>query len=396
MWKRSLALALPERLELEQGDLAYAMQPKALLPGNHIAFLRDGAESYPAMLEAMSAAKDYVHLETYIFHSDQTGRRFGEVLGERALAGVTVRLLFDAVGSLDIDGGFLRELTQAGVKIVAFRPLSWRSGWGYNRRDHRKILVVDGRTAFTGGLNIGDEYAGVESGGGGWHDLHARIEGPAVAELARLFRKTWLAGGGDVYAQRHEPASESMVTEHSAYATAIGNEELRRRRTIRRTYLHAMRRARRTIQIMNAYFIPDRGIRRVLANAVRRGVEVSIVVPAKNDLRSVQFAGHRVFASLLRAGVRIFEWPERMLHAKVAAIDGTWATIGSYNLDARSLFHNLEVVLCIVNREAAAELSAQIAADTGKSKEIRLEEWKKRSVWRKIAEWFFYQFRHWL
>jgi len=157
-----------------------------------------------------------------------------------------------------------------------------------------------------------------------------------------------------------------------------------------------MRRAKHTIRIMNAYFIPDRGIRRVLANAVKRGVEVSIVVPAKNDLRSVQFAGHRVFGSLLRAGVKIFEWPERMLHAKVATIDGTWATIGSYNLDARSLFHNLEVVLCIVDQKAASKLNDQIEADARKSKEIKLEDWKGRPRWRRIAEWFFFQFRHWL
>jgi cardiolipin synthase len=396
MWKRSVALTLPAGLELEKKELAYALQPKALLPGNRIAFLRDGAESYPAMLEAMGAAREYIHLETYIFHSDRTGRRFGEVLAERAMAGITVRLLFDSVGSLDVDGGFIRELLEAGVKALAFRPLSWRSGWGFNRRDHRKILVVDGRVGFTGGLNIGDEYAAVDSGGGGWHDLHARIEGPVVAELARLFRKTWLAAGGDVYAHREEPATESVVTEDSAHAIALGNEEIRRRRTIRRYYLHAMRRARRTIRIMNAYFIPDRGIRRVLANAVKRGVEVSIVVPAKNDLRSVQFAGHRVFGALLRAGVRIFEWPERMLHAKVASIDATWATIGSYNLDARSLFHNLEVVVCIVDPKAAAALDAQIEADAAKSNEIRLEAWKHRSIWRRIAEWFFYQFRHWL
>src|SRR5262249_40902319 len=146
-------------------------------------------------------------------------------------------------------------------------------------RDHRKILVVDGSVAFTGGMNIGDDYASVEMGGGGWHDLHARVEGPAVAELARLFRKTWFAAGGDRFPQTEEPATESVAGEHTAYAVAIGNEEIRRRRTIRRYYLHAMRHAKKTIRIMNAYFIPDRGIRRVLANAVRRGVDVSVVVP---------------------------------------------------------------------------------------------------------------------
>src|SRR5262249_27526982 len=172
--------------------------------------------------------------------------------------------------------------------------------------------------------------------------------------------------------------------------------ELRRRRTSRRFYLHAMRRARKFIRIMNPYFIPDRGIRRVLNNAIKRGVEVAVVVPEKNDLRSVQFAGHHVFGTLLKAGVRIFEWPERMLHAKAAVVDGIWSTIGSYNLDARSLFHNLEVVLCIVDGEFAATLDAQIMSDAALSRELALDTWRRRPFWRKVVEWLFYQFRHWL
>src|SRR5262249_45852216 len=172
--------------------------------------------------------------------------------------------------------------------------------------------------------------------------------------------------------------------------------ELRRRRTSRRFYLHAMRRARKFIRIMNPYFIPDRGIRRVLNNAIKRGVEVAVVVPEKNDLRSVQFAGHHVFGHLLKLGVRIFQWPERMLHAKAAAVDGIWATIGSYNLDGRGPFHNLEVAPCVIYREFARALHAQIRADAEKSSEIKLDAWRMRPFWRKMAEWFFYQFRHWL
>jgi cardiolipin synthase len=335
-------------------------------------------------------------METYIYQSDKAGRRFGAALMERARAGVTVRLLIDAVGSVDMEQAYVEELKAAGVRLATFRPFSWKAGLGFNRRDHRKILVVDGRVGFTGGLNIGDEYAAVEDGGGGWHDMHARVEGPVVAEMARLFRRTWLAAGGDRYPQIEEPAAESVATESTAFAIAVGNEEMRRRATIRRFYLHAMRRARESIQIMNAYFIPDRGIRRVMANAVKRGVKVSVIVPEKNDLKSVQFAGHHVFAKLLRAGVRIFEWPERMLHAKTAVVDTVWATIGSYNLDARSLFHNLEVVLCIVDRGFAAGVAAQLEHDAGQSKEILLERWNERPWWRKVAEWFFYQFRHWL
>jgi cardiolipin synthase len=394
VWKRPLALTLPRKLELERGGLSYALQPQAFLPGNRVKILRDGVETYPAMLEAIAAATDYVHLETYILRSDQTGRRFGAALMERARAGIQVRLLYDAVGSIDLAVDFIRELGASGVSVCPFRPIGWNAA--VNRRDHRKILVVDGQIGFAGGLNIGDEYAGPTAEGGGWHDLHARVEGPAVTELARLFRRTWLAAGGSSFPQHEEPAAESVVTDHTALAAAIGNEDLRRRRNIRRAYQHAMRRARARICIMNPYFIPDRGIRRVLINAVRRGVAVSVVVPEKNDLRSVQFAGHHVFGILLKAGVRIFAWPGRMLHAKAAVVDGVWATIGSYNLDARSLFHNLEVALLVIDRDLAADLEAQIMTDAASSRELVLDTWRQRPWWRKALEWLFYQFRYWL
>jgi cardiolipin synthase len=396
LWKRPLALTLPRHLELAIGDMSYALHPRTFTPGNRLTLLRGGAETYPAMLEAIAAARRHVHLETYIYRSDRTGRRFGDALMERARAGITVRLLVDAVGSLDMSDEMVRELRAAGVKLATFRPFSWKAGLGFNRRDHRKILVVDGRSGFTGGLNIGDEYAAAAEGGGGWHDIHARIEGPAVTEMARLFRRTWLAAGGDRFPLIEEDAAESVVTESTALAVALGNEERRRRASIRRSYLHAMRRAKESIQIMNAYFIPDRGIRRVMANAVRRGVKVSVIVPARSDLKSVMYAGHHVFARLLKAGVRIFEWQERMMHAKTAVVDAIWATIGSYNLDARSLFHNLEVVLCIVDRAFAAGLAAQLEHDASIAREVRLDEWKQRPWWRKVVEWFFYQFRHWL
>lgn len=378
-------------------DLRYALQPRALLPGNRITLLRDGGETYPAMLEAIARAEQTVHFETYIYRSDRTGRRFGAALMERARAGVTVRLLFDAVGTLDVDLKFLQELRQAGVHVATFRPFTIAMGMRLHRRDHRKLLIIDGRLGFTGGLNVGDEYASLDEGGGGWHDIHARVEGPAVAEMARLFRRTWITAGGPPFPTvPEEEAAESVATDNTAFALVVGNEERRRRATIRRFYLHAIRRATESIHIMNAYFIPDRGIRRVMANAVRRGVKVSVIVPEKSDLKSVMYAGQHVYAALLKAGVRIFEWKERMLHAKTAVVDSVWATIGSYNLDARSLFHNLEVTLCIVDRAFASGLRAQLEYDAEQSREVELATWKQRPWWRKVVEWFFFQFRFWL
>lgn len=397
LWKRPAPLKIPPHLAQGLQDLEYVIHPARMRPGNRVRPLRGGAETYPAMIEAIREAQDYVHLEVYILHSDSVGRRIGAALAERARAGIQVRLLFDAIGSLGIDPDFLADLKKAGVEMTAFRPIApWRARWGLNKRDHRKILVVDGIVGFTGGLNIGNEYESVENGGGGWHDMHARIEGPAVAELARLFRKTWLLAGGAPYRLHEQPAEEVVATRGSAFALSLGNEDLTNRASIRRAYLHAMKRARKFIHIENAYFIPDRGIRRVLMNAVKRGCDVRVIVPGKSDLKMVQYAGQRVFAGLLKAGVKIFLWPDRMMHAKVAVVDGIWSTIGSYNLDARSLFHNLEVVLLIVDRSFGESLDAQFSADLARCRELELATWVKRPWYVKLLEWFCFQFRHWL
>ncbi len=397
LWKRPAKLTIPPHLAQGLDDLEYALFPSAMRPGNRVSPLRGGAETFPAMLEAIAKAEDYVHLEVYILHSDRIGKRFRDALVERARAGVSVRLLYDAIGSIGLDDGYLDSLRAAGVEIHTFRPIApWRRRWGLNKRDHRKILVIDGTVGFTGGLNIGEEYEPVENGGGGWHDMHARVEGPAVAELARLFRKTWILAGGKPYHLHEQPSEEVVATLGSAFALAIGNEDLRRRATIRRAYLHAMRRARRAISIENAYFIPDRGIRRVMLNAVRRGVKVSVILPDRNDLPAVQYASQRLWTGLLKAGVKLLLWPERMMHAKTAVVDGAWSTIGSYNLDARSLFHNLEVVLTIVDRGFGAGLERQWTEDAARCREVGLEEWKRRPWWTKVLEWVCYQFRHWL
>lgn len=396
IWRRPAPLTLPPTYTAAE-DLRYAIHPQALKPGNRVQPLRDGREAFPAMLEAIGRAKIYVHLETYILHSDRTGRRFGEALADRAASGVSVRLMYDSVGALGIADDYLRDLIHAGVEIVEYHPIApWRKRFGLTRRDHRKILVVDGQIGFTGGLNIGDEYAPVEDGGGGWHDMHARLEGPAVAELARLFRRTWIKAGGRPFPQHEERAQEVVASEDTAFAMTLGNEEVKRRWGIRRAYLHAVRRARRSISIANAYFIPDRGIRRALVNAAQRGVAVRVIVPSTSDIPAVKWASRRVFAGLLKRGIRLFEWTDKMMHAKTAVIDSVWSTIGSNNLDNRSLLYNLEVVAVVVDRPFGAEMERHFDADVAQSREVSLTTWKRRPFWHKVAEWFFYQFRHWL
>ncbi len=378
-------------------DLRYVLQPRRYLPGNRITPLRAGAETYPEMLSAIRAAKEWIDFEIYIFRGDHTGRAFADAFVERAKAGVRIRLLYDSVGSLGLSTELLGDLKDAGVELVEYHPVApWRARWGLYRRDHRKIMIVDGRVAFTGGLNIGDEYASIADGGGGWHDMHARVEGPAVVELEAMFRKNWINGGGRAYPAAELDAEESVATPGTARALVLGNEELKRRSSIRRAYVHAMKQARQTISIMNAYFIPDRGVRRALKNAAERGVSIRVVVPRRSDIASVNYASQYLYAGLLKAGIRIFRWPERMMHAKTAVVDGVWTKIGSYNLDARSLRYNLEVVVSAVDRHLGARMQAIFDDDVTRCEELVLERWQKRPLWTKLAAWFFFQFRHWL
>lgn len=356
-----------------------------------------GREAFPAMLEAIRGAQRYVHFETYILRDDGIGREFHRELVERARAGVTVRVVYDGLGSFGLAARYVDELRAAGVEAHEFHPVApWRARWGLNRRDHQKILVVDDAVAFCGGINVGDEYKPVEQGGGGWHDMHARVEGPAVADLARLFRRTWLAVGGSEFPEPATPLPQPSSDVHTVRVEVISNTRLQTRSRMRYAYVHAIRRASESIYLMNAYFIPDRGLRRAFAEATRRGVDVRVVVPSTSDVAAVYWASRHLYARLLRRGVRIFEWPERMMHAKTGVIDGVWSTIGSYNLDRRSFLHNLEVGLVSIDRTLGARLHEQFLRDLTICREVTLAEWKKRSRWSKLLEWFFYQLRYWL
>jgi cardiolipin synthase len=346
------------------------------------------------MLEAIAGAQRQICLETYILRADRIGTRFKEALAARARAGVVVRVIYDAVGSIGLPADYVDELSSAGVQLIEFGPVApWRKRFGWNRRDHKKLLIVDGRVAFTGGLNIGDEYDAAELGGGGWHDMSARIEGPAVRELARIFASTWEAEGGSAVPieTRADDVSAGL-----AFVQVIANLGAIRRPRMRRAYLHAIGRARHRISVMNAYFIPDGALRRGFAKAVRRGASVRVIVPSHSDLEPVYYASRHLYARLMRSGVRIFEWQGDMMHAKCAAIDGVWSTIGSYNLDRRSFIHNLEVSLLMIDRVLARELEAQFEADLLLCREVDARTWPDRPRWEKLLERFWYSFRYWL
>ncbi|MDD5628632.1 MAG: phospholipase D-like domain-containing protein [Elusimicrobia bacterium] len=360
------------------------------LPGNRLELL-GGGEAFRSMGAAIDSARRCVHLETYIFSSDAAGREFGRRLMEKARQGVSVRLIFDSVGSLDLDPAFLDRLVGAGVRVLEYHPLApWRARWAWSRRDHRKILVVDGRAAFAGGMNISQDQVPLEEGGAGWNDLHLRVEGPAVHELDRLFRAVWFKETKEWF-----PLDEAGPERPGdCWVWVAANQEFLHRHLIRRAYLNALRAAREEVCIANAYFLPDHGMRRALAAAARRGVSVRILVPGRSDHPSVWKAGRRSYDFLLRSGVRLFEWGRSILHAKTAVVDGVWCTAGSYNMDHRSLRHNLEVNLHVLDPGLAGQMKRKFEADLASARELRLAEWRARPWSEKLREEFWYQFRH--
>jgi cardiolipin synthase len=227
----------------ERELLRYAAEPETLLPGHSVRVLEDGRETFPVMLEAIAVARSFVHLETYIFEDDETGRAFAAALRERARARVAVRLVVDGFGSLALPEPFIAGLEHDGVQVVTYhRLLDDAPGRAWLRRNHRKVLVVDGDLAFTGGLNIGDDYAPTEQGGRGWRDTHARIRGPLVAELEALFRDTWIDGGGEVYPTYPLDSSEVVIGPDAELAGVVASGWTRRS-VIRRHVLHAVQRA---------------------------------------------------------------------------------------------------------------------------------------------------------
>ncbi len=350
------------------------------------------------MLQAITRARRYVHLETYTLRADRTGRMFAAALSDRAQAGVPVRVLYDGFGAFPLSAAYLADLRRAGVETLEFRPVRGRR-WTWRRwfrRDHRKILVVDGEYGFVGGVNIADDYAPRAFGGKGWRDTHAVIQGPLVDDLEEMFRTTWHAAGGAPYRAFARDAAESVAVPGSEMAMAVGTDLAGRRGVIRRHLVHAIRRARQYVHVANAYFVPDHALRRALRRAARRGVDVRVILPGESDVRSVQWAGERTYTGLLRDGVRIHVWYGSHMHAKTVAIDDAWATIGSYNLDYMSLFWNMEVVVEIVGDTTPARLREQFARDLEQCRALDYESWRSRPWWHRLRSWFFYRFRRFL
>ena len=370
---------------------------EALVSGNRVTLLHDGEQTFPAMLEAIAGAKHEILLEMYWFASDGVGRQFADALIERAEAGVKVRVIYDAVGSIQTDSRMFSRLRDAGCKVEEFNPIApWRARFRIgllNNRDHRKLLVVDRQVGFTGGVNLGDEWAPRSAGGAGWRDDTIRIEGPAVEQMCAIFDFGWrrIVEPQTTTLPRFRPPADPADSKGSR-VRVLANHYFRQRRAIRHTYLRRIRSAQRSVCITNSYFVPDGQIRRVLAQAVKRGAQVRVIVPGETDVVAVRHAARKLYGRLLLAGIQLYEWQGPILHAKTAIVDGRWCTVGTYNLDSRSLRFNLEVVAAVEDAAVAAAMEQRFIEDLERTRPVSYDEWRLRPLHVRMLDDFFYRF----
>ena len=373
-----------------------------LTKGNKATLLADGQITYAAMFKAIQNAKDHINLETFYIEDDEMGRKFADLLLQKQGEGVQVNLIFDSLGNYFTPTAFFQRLRDGGIQLVEFNPvnpLKAHGTWLLTNPDHRKILVVDGKVAITGGINICSDYLislserrNYKGAPVPWRDTDVQIEGPAVAEFQKLFLDTWQRQMGPKLSERNYfPA---LKEEGDDLVRVVGSTPGQRNRIPFIVYVSAINFAENSIHLTNAYLIPDDQILDAFTNAARRGVDVKIIVPSSSDFSMVIYAGRYNYSELLRAGVKVYERHSALLHAKTAVIDGVWSTVGSTNLDYWSLLSDDEVNAIVLSREFALEMEKMFVRDLAESDQIQWDKWEKRPIWQKIKEAFAHLFSH--
>jgi cardiolipin synthase len=398
-----------------------ALTDTTLTAGNGVSLLEDGKATYTAMLAAMRAAKSSINMETYIFEDDDVGAEFASVLEARAKAGVKVRLIYDSVGSNKTPKEFFAAMSSAGVQVLEFNPLApetvLKSGlMALNHRDHRKLTVVDGKVAFLGGINISGVYGSMGSSGRGsagsggvsgskgsgdgrnydpkdppfdkrpWRDTQVQVQGPAVADLQRSFLRHWAEQ------KKEEPSTDKaffppLSAQGKDLVRVIAGEPTDT--GVNAAYLaviSAIDHAETDVRITMAYFVPHDDLLRALKEAAQRGVDVKLILPSRTDSWLVFQAGRSYYEDLLEAGVKVYERKTRLLHAKTATIDGVWSTVGSTNLDWRSLVDNDELNAVVLGSEFASQMNVVFDKDLRDSNQITREGWAHRGIEDRMKE----------
>ena len=369
-----------------------------LIIGNKVDLLVDGPSTYTAMLSAIDSAKNHINMETYIFEDDEVGKQFAAILIAKQQSGVQVNLIYDSAGSYNTPKAFFNLLKDAGIKVLEFNPinpLERRKDWEWNQRDHRKLLIIDGKTAFVGGINISSVYSSGSFGKASkkfktdekkipWRDTHLQLAGPVVAEFQKMFVDAWNQQKGEpLSVKEYFPA---LTRQGNEIVRAIGSNPDEAYSQIYATFLSAINSAETQVFLTNAYFVPDPQLLAAIKDAAKRGADVRLLLPEKTDSNLVFYASHSYYDELLSANVKIYEHQVALLHAKTALIDGVWSTVGSTNLDWRSFVNNQEINAVMLGQDFGAQMQTLFEADLVSSKQITLKEWRQRSIGARIKE----------
>lgn len=384
-----------------------AINNEPLTVGNAVRLLIDGPRTYEAMFAAISAAHDSVNLETYILEEDEVGKKFSDLLIQKADRGVQVNLIYDGVGALGTPRTFFDKLRQHGINVCEFNPVDPARGrfFELNNRDHRKLLVVDGMVGFTGGINISRVYSSAIFGSkrrqarksDSWRDTHIEVLGPAVHDFQQLFMMTWENQDCTPLAKRHY--FPSLTREGDTVVQTIASSPSGPNLSLNLIYLNllsAISHAEHNIYITMAYFVPDRQTIDALKQAARRGVDVKLLLPGFSDYWITFYAGRSSYEELLRAGVKIYERRDALLHAKTVVIDGVWSTVGSSNMDFRSFLHNDEVNAVVLGSDFGRQMQQMFQADLDAAVPVDLETWEKRGPLERIKEGLAQIWKYWL
>lgn len=354
--------------------------------GNQVQLLENGDQFFPLLLRDIANAKESVHVESYIWWKGAICDQIANALAAKARSGVEVRLLVDASGAHKMDKKLSKLMTDAGVRVVRFHPPTLANLGRLNNRDHRKEMIIDGRIGYIGGYGLAEEWTGHAQDRNHWRDSGLRVLGPIVNRMQGAFTENWIEETGEIIAgEKYFPhiAPAGSTQAHLAYASPTGGVS-----SVEILYYMAIKAARHEILIQNPYLLPDADAEEALAEAVKRGVDVKVMVPATTSTDSpiVQHASHHLYGLLLKDGVRIFEYKKTLLHQKVIIVDGAWSCIGSTNFDRRALQLNDEVSMGVLDSGLALQLKGVFNDDMRFCDERHFDEWHHRGLWHKALD----------
>jgi cardiolipin synthase len=388
--RRKLPMRYHMKHQFGVRDLAFLQTMHALTgspmsEGNLVTILKNGVEIFPAMLNAIRDAKRTINLEFYIYWDGEVGRKFAEALAEKARGGVAVKVILDAVGSAQMSQSLINFMARNGIDVEWYHPLRWYTLSTVNHRTHRKLLVVDGRIGFSGGVGIADDWLGDADTKNHWRETVARVEGPVVTQMQSAFMDNWVKSRGELLTGLDY--FPPLVPRGPHLTQVLKSSPSEGSSTVKLLYIISIVSAVKSIYISNAYFVPDVDTTRALEAAVRRGVDVRVIVPGEfTDVPIARQASRWHYERLLGRGIRIFEYQPTMMHAKTMVVDGAWTTIGSSNFDDRSFRLNDEVNINIFNDDVATQMETMFHADLAKCEEVTLRKWFRRGWLDKMKE----------